>query len=170
MCPLSIVDLWFFRNFLLRSIGQFSLNSFTRFHFPALPSCGIWRTCVPKPPQFIQRWSIETSIRQAGLRLVYHKQRLRRLSANKRKLVWKVLQTRLGNSICFLSLFEFRLVHPKIKFSSTCFGNIKYKTKKTVLLNCHFIFSCTLAMIDDFCTVAWPDLDHTRSFITQHSI
>ena len=46
MCPLSIVDLWFFRNVLLRSIGQFSLNSFTRFHFPALPSCGIWRTCV----------------------------------------------------------------------------------------------------------------------------
>ena len=31
--------------------------------------------------------SIETSIRQGGLRLVYYKQRLRRLSANKRKLV-----------------------------------------------------------------------------------
>ena len=25
-------------------------------------------------------------------------------------------------SICFLSRFEFRLVHPKIKFSSICFG------------------------------------------------
>ena len=37
-------------------------------------------------------------------------------------------------SICFLSLFEFRLVHPKIKFSSTCFGNIKYKTKKKTVL------------------------------------
>ena len=33
-------------------------------------------------------------------------------------------------SICFLSLFEFRLVLPKIKFSSTCFGNIKYKNNK----------------------------------------
>ena len=32
MCPLSIVDLWFFRNVLLWSVGQFSLNSFTRFH------------------------------------------------------------------------------------------------------------------------------------------
>ena len=31
-CPLSIVDLRFFRNVLLRSVGQFSLNSFTRFH------------------------------------------------------------------------------------------------------------------------------------------
>ena len=31
-CPLSIVDLWFFRNVLLWSVGQFSLNSFTRFH------------------------------------------------------------------------------------------------------------------------------------------
>ena len=28
-------------------------------------------------------------------------------------------------SICFLYLFEFRLVHPKIKFSSTCFGEYK---------------------------------------------
>ena len=28
-------------------------------------------------------------------------------------------------SICFVSLFEFRLVHPKIKFSSTCFGEYK---------------------------------------------
>ena len=49
MCPLSIFDLWFFRNVLLRSIGQFFLNQFfTRFHFPALPSCCIWHTCVPK--------------------------------------------------------------------------------------------------------------------------
>ena len=48
MCPLSIVDLWFFRNVLLRSIGQFSLNSFTRFYSPALPSRCIWRTSVPK--------------------------------------------------------------------------------------------------------------------------
>ena len=28
-------------------------------------------------------------------------------------------------SICFLSLSDFRLVHPKIKFSSTCFGEYK---------------------------------------------
>ena len=28
-------------------------------------------------------------------------------------------------SICFLSLFEFWLVHPKIKVSSTCFGEYK---------------------------------------------
>ena len=28
-------------------------------------------------------------------------------------------------SICFVSLFEFQLVHPKIKFSSTCFGEYK---------------------------------------------
>ena len=49
MCPLSIVDLWFFRNVLLRSISQFSLNSFTRFHFPVLLACcTVQRTCVPK--------------------------------------------------------------------------------------------------------------------------
>ena len=40
-------------------------------------------------------------------------------------------------SICFLSLFEFGLVHPKIKFSSTCFGEYKRENnnnKKTVLI------------------------------------
>ena len=31
-------------------------------------------------------------------------------------------------SICFLSLFECRLVYPKTKFSSTCFG--EYKIQK----------------------------------------
>ena len=61
MCPLSIFDLGFFRNVLLRSIGQFSLNSFTRFHFPALPSCCIWHTCVPKSLN-----SLKKSIRKAG--------------------------------------------------------------------------------------------------------
>ena len=113
--------------------------------------------------------SIETSIRQGGLRLVYYKQRLRRLSANKRKLVWKVLQTRLTLFVFSLYL-SFGWWHPKIKFSSTCFGNIKYKTKKTVLIVILF-FSCTLVRwFILFCTVAWPDSNHTRAFITQHSV
>ena len=33
-------------------------------------------------------------------------------------------------SICFLSRFEFRLVRPKIKFSSTYFGEVVIKLKK----------------------------------------
>ena len=55
-------------------------------------------------------------------------------------------------SICFGSLFEFRLVHPKIKFSSTCFGEYKpLKLKK----KCYFVVSCTLVRCFILvCTVA----------------
>ena len=113
--------------------------------------------------QFIQRWSTEKSIRQAGLRLVYYKQGLRRLSANKRKLVWKVLQTRLTLFVFFLCL-SFGWWHPKIKFSSTCFGNIKNKTKKNIV-NCTLVRWFILV-----CTVAWPDSNYTRAFITHHSV
>ena len=81
---------------------------------------------------------------RSGLRLVYYKQRLRRLSTNKRKLVWKVLQTRLTLFVFFRCL-SFGLYILKSSLVRPVLGNIKYKNnKKKNSVNCHFIFSCTL--------------------------
>ena len=168
-CPLSICS--FSGMFFCGALANFSINSFTRFHFPALPSCCIWRKCVPKSLNSYWGRSTEKSIRQAGLRLVYYKQRLRRLSANKRKLVWKVLQTRLTLFVFFLCL-SFGLCILKSSLVRPVLGNIKYKNNfKKNSVNCHFIFSCTLVRwFILVCTVAWPDSNYTRAFITHHSV
>ena len=52
-------------------------------------------------------------------------------------------------SICFLSRFEFRLVHLKIKFSSTCELGSRYKTckKRTVVIVILFFL---VYLCDDF--------------------
>ena len=98
-CTLSICG--FFRNVLLRHISQFRYS----FPFPCSAFMLFWRTCVPKSlNSCMLSWSIEKSKRRTGLRLVYYKEGFRRLSANKRKLVWKVLRTRLTLFVFFLGL------------------------------------------------------------------
>ena len=87
-------------------------------------------------PQFILRRSTEKSIPQAGLRLVYYNQRLRRLSANKRKLVCKVLKTLLTLFVFFLRLsFGLYILKSSFNLVRHVLGNIQYKNnKKTVLI------------------------------------
>ena len=54
--------------------------------------------------------------------------------AQKAKSKWKKTSVKCfadsTYSICFISRFEFQLVRPKIKFSSTYFGEVVIKLKK----------------------------------------
>ena len=71
---------------------------------------------------------IDREVRQAGLRLVYYNQRLRRLGANKRKLVCKVLQTLLTLFVFFLRLsFGLYILKSSFNLVRHVLGNIQYK-------------------------------------------